>query len=38
MTETALLLYRVTDVPFLPKWNNEPKYLEDTRYGYVNEI
>ena len=24
LEETALLFYRVTDVPFLPKWTNEP--------------
>ena len=28
LAETALLFCRVTDVPFLPKWNNEPKLAE----------
>ena len=34
LAETALLLYRVTDVPFLPKMEQEPKLVETVFYQY----
>jgi len=32
LAETAPLLYRVTDVPFLPKMEQEPKLAETVFY------